>query len=51
MKFGQVIKHNKRTNFYKNHLEDKAKRLVLDLFLFFKKALFDVNAIGLQSST
>ena len=28
----------------------KAGRLVLDLFLFFKEALFEVNASGLQLS-
>ena len=34
IKFGQVIKHNKRT--------------ISDLFLFFKKTLYEVKANGLQ---
>ena len=33
--------------FFKNHLENEAGRLVPDLVLFFKKALFDVTAHGL----
>ena len=36
--------------FFKNHAENKARRLVLDHFLFFKKALFEVKGIGLQLS-
>ena len=36
--------------FFKNHAENEAGRLVPGLFLFFKKALFEVNAIGLQLS-
>ena len=28
----------------KNHAENEARRLVPDLFLFFQKALFEVNA-------
>ena len=35
---------------FKNHAEDEARRLVTDLFLFFKKALYEVNASGLQLS-
>ena len=34
--------------FFKNHAENEAGRLVLDLFLFFKKALYEVKACGLQ---
>ena len=30
----------------KNHAENKAGRLALDYFLFFKKCLYDVNANG-----
>ena len=37
MKFGQLIEYNKRNIFFKNHLENGAWRLVLDLFLFKKK--------------
>ena len=48
MKFGQLIEYNKRHFFFKNHAENKAGRLVPDLFLFFKKALYKVNASGLQ---
>ena len=36
--------------FFKNDTENKAGRLVPDLFLFFKKALYQVNASGLQLS-
>ena len=34
---------------FKNHAEVKAWRLALYLFLFFKKALHEVKASGLQS--
>ena len=34
--------------FFENHAENEAGRLVPDPFLFVKKALFEVNAIGLQ---
>ena len=34
MKFGQVIEYN--NIFFKNHAENEAGRLVLDLFMFFK---------------
>ena len=37
-KFGQLKEHNKRKFFFKNYAENEARRLVLDLFLFFKKA-------------
>ena len=36
--------------FFENHTENEAGRLVSDLFLFFKKALYEVNASGLQLS-
>ena len=39
MKFGQSIQYNKRKLFFKNHVQNGSDRLVLDLFLFFKKAL------------
>ena len=38
MKIGQLIEYNKRYIFFKNYVENKAVRLVADLFLFFKKA-------------
>ena len=44
MKFGQLIDHNVRNIFLKNHAENEAGRLVLDLFFFFKKDLFEVKA-------
>ena len=50
MNFGQVIAYNKRNIFFKNHVENEARRLVPDLFLFFKKALYEVKASGLQLS-
>ena len=48
MKIGQVIEHNKRNIFFKNYSGTDARRLVLDPFLFFKKALHEVKASGLQ---
>ena len=36
--------------FFKNYAENEATRLVLDFFLFFKKALFEVKASALQLS-
>ena len=41
MKFVQVIKDNKR-NVY------EPEKLVSDFFLFFKKALYDLKASGLE---
>ena len=38
MKFGQLIKYNKRNIFINNYAENDAKRLVPDLLLFFEKA-------------
>ena len=34
--------------FFKNHAENEAGRLVPDLFLIFKKALYEIKASGLQ---
>ena len=48
LKFGQLIEYNKRNIFKKNHAENKAKRLVSDLILFFKKALYEVKTSFLQ---
>ena len=36
--------------FYKSHAELEAGRLDLDLVLFFKKALYEIKASGLQHS-
>ena len=43
MKVGQLIKYSVRNIFFKNHAENEAAKLVLDLFLFFKKALYEVK--------
>ena len=48
MKFGQLMEYDKINIFKKNHAENKAGRLVPDLFLFFEKALYEVKASGLQ---
>ena len=50
MKLGPLIECNKINIFHQNHAENEAGRLVLDLFLFFKKALYVVKATGLQLS-
>ena len=36
--------------FFKNHAENEAGRLVPNLFLFFKKALYEIKANGMQLS-
>ena len=43
MKFGQLIKYNMGNIFFKNHAENEAWRLVPDLILLFKKALYKVS--------
>ena len=50
LKFGQVIEYNKMNIFLQNHAENEAGRLVPDLFLFFKKALYGVKTNSLQLS-
>ena len=40
----------KQIFFFKSHAENEASRQVHDLLLFFKKALYDVKASGLQPS-
>ena len=47
MKFGQLIQYNKMLLF-KNHVENVTERLVPDIFLFFKKALYKVKGTGLH---
>ena len=42
MKFGQLIKYNKKNIFLQNHAENEAETLVPDLFLFFEKVLYEV---------
>ena len=49
MKFGHLIKYNKIFSFI-NHAENEARRLVPDLFLFFKKPLYEEKAKGLLLS-
>ena len=48
LKFGHVIEYNNINIFFENHAENEAGRLVPELFLFFKKALCEVKANGLQ---
>ena len=43
LKFGQVIQYNNRNIFFKNHAENEVGRLVPDLFLFLKEALYKVK--------
>ena len=38
------MEYKKMNNFFKNHAENEAGRLDLDLFLFFKKALYELKA-------
>ena len=46
MKFGQVIE----VFFFKNNAESEPGKLVQGLFLFFKKALYEVKASGIHLS-
>ena len=46
MKSGQLIL-TREIFFFKNHAENEAERLVLDLFLLFKQALYKVKPKGL----
>ena len=50
MKFSQLIEYDKKNIFFKNHAEKEAGRLVPNLFLFFKKALYEEKRSGLQFS-
>ena len=45
-----MIIQKKSDIFLQNHGENEAGKLVPDLFLFFRKALFEVNASGLELS-
>ena len=46
MKFDQSIKYNVQTFFFSNNVENETGRLVPDLFLFFKTALYKAKASG-----
>ena len=48
MEFAQLTEYNTRNIFLLNYAENEAGRLVPELFLFFKKVLYKVNARGLQ---
>ena len=48
MKFVQLIEYNKPNIFFKNHAENEAETLAPDLFLFFKKSLYEAKVSGLQ---
>ena len=49
MKFGYLIEYiSTKIFFFKNHAENKERRLVVDPFLFFEKDLQEVKAGGLQ---
>ena len=50
MKFGQLIEYNKRKIYLQRKCRKEAERLDPELFLLFKKALYDVKASGLQFS-
>ena len=45
-KFGQLMKYNVINIFLQKYAENMVGRLVLDLFLFFKKALYKLKAIN-----
>ena len=44
MKFGQLIQYKKRNIFLQKSCKNETGRLVPDLFLFFRKALYEVKA-------
>ena len=50
VKFGQVIELTREKFSFKNHVENEARRLDLQTSLFFKKALYETKASGLQLS-
>ena len=50
MKFVQLIECNKKIFFFKNYAENEAWRLLPDLVLFFKNALYEINTSGLELS-
>ena len=50
MKLGQLIEYNKRNIFLQKLCRKWTERLVSDLFLFLKKALYGVKESGLKLS-
>ena len=44
----QFIEHNKRNIFLQIHEKNEAERLVSDLFLIFKRILYELEASGFQ---
>ena len=48
MKFGQLINYNKGKIFSSKIMQKMRMELLPDIFLFFKKALYEVKASGLQ---
>ena len=48
MKFGQSIEYNKGNILIQKPCKNEAGRLAPDLFLFFKKELYEVKVSGLQ---
>ena len=50
MKFVAMIQYSKNSNFPQNLAKNETKRLVPDLFLFFRKAIYEAKATGLQLS-
>ena len=50
MKHGQLREYNKGNIYLQKLCKNEAKRLVSDLFLFFKNASYEVKVSGLQLS-
>ena len=50
MIYGQLIEYIKEIFFFKNNVEGEVERLVPGIFLFARKALYQVKASGLQLS-
>ena len=50
MKFGPLAEYNNRNIFLQKSCKNAESRLVPDLFLIFKNALYQVKASGLQLS-
>ena len=47
MKLGQVIEDNNINKFFfKSHAKNELGKLVTDLFLFFKKALYELSLVS-----
>ena len=50
MEFGQLIEYNDRNIFFQNDAKSELRRLVPDLFLVFKKALYKAKENVMQLS-